>query len=381
MKNIPNTTHFCTHPFSGAQIHEGGLVMPCCNWDSNDRKGWPTLDDGLEKAVHHPRFQKVRNDMLNQIDTPGCRRCFENENAKGESSRTWSLEREKEWIKDSYSKNLFNKDFYQLRYLDATFSILCNLSCRMCSSNISTTFRKIVNGDSLPTSLDIDKFDLDISKLTYVKFVGGEPLMEPKHNLFIEKIVNEGVALENLNLIYHTNATKLPTQKILEVWKKCKSVQINLSIDAYGDINWKQRPGPYNWKDIENVCNKYKEWTRQYKNINVGISSVITKINVFYLQQLEEWINQFWNEEIKNDKNFFNAYCIEWPKQLSICDWHNNDLRKKEVKEYIVKLKNNKIKKHVLFWIESDVGKHHDSFIRENKKLNDYWKYDIDKYL
>jgi len=379
---VPNITHFCTLPFNGAQIDEEGKVTPCCNWDPSDQKGWPKLENGLHEALHHPRFQEVRSNMLNQIDTPGCRKCFENEKAKKESTRLSNLSRDKDWIKETYHNNLFNKDFHELHYLDTTFSILCNLSCRMCNSGVSSTYGKIVGKNKLADSFNISEVDIDVSKLNRLKFVGGEPLIEPKHNLFIEKIVSKGVKLKNLDLIYHTNATKLPTKAVQEVWKKCKSVQINLSIDAYGDMNWQQRPGPYTWNDIEKVCTQYKQWARDWKNINIRVSSVITKINVFYLHELENWINTFWGSEFKDkDSSFFGAYCIEWPKQLSICDWHNNEDKKQKVKEYLNKLEHKKIKNHILHWIDNDIGIYHQSFKYETSKLNEYWKYDIDKYL
>lgn len=381
-RETPNVKYFCSLPFNGAQINEEGTVKPCCNWDPADQNDWPNMKDGLTNAVQHPRFQEVRDNMLNDIYTPGCRRCFENERAKKDSTRLANLSRDKDWIKQNFDNNLFNKDFYELHYLDTTFSILCNLSCRMCSGMVSSTFGKIIEKDNITDSYDISEVDIDVSKLDRIKFVGGEPLMEPKHNLFLEKIVRDGVNLKNLDLVYHTNATKLPTKAVQEIWKKCKSVLINLSIDGYKDTNWIQRPGSYTWDDIERVCKQYKEWSQQSENIRIRVSSVITKINIFHLHELEKWIDDFWGQEFyEKDHSFFGAYCIEWPKQLSICDWYLNEEKKKQVNEYIFKIKNNKIRNHIKFWIKNNVGRSYGKFDYEQEMLNDYWKYDIDKYL
>ncbi len=379
---VLNVKYFCSLPFNGAQINEEGTVKPCCNWDPSDQKDWPTMEEGLTKAVQHPRFQEVRYNMLNNIYTPGCRKCFENEEAKKDSTRLANLSRDKDWIKETYDNNLFSKDFYELHYLDTTFSILCNLSCRMCSGGLSSTFGKIIKKDNITDSFDISEVDIDVSKLDRIKFVGGEPLMEPKHNLFIEKIVKSGVELKNLDLVYHTNATKLPTKAVQKVWKKCKSVLINLSIDGYGDINWKQRPGPYNWDDIERVCRQYKEWSKEWGNIRIRISSVITKINIFHLHELEKWIHNFWGKEYQErDNAFFGAYCIEWPRQLSICDWYLDEEKKKEVNEYIFNIQNKTIRNHIKYWINNNVGRRYGHFDKEQEMLNNYWKYDIEKYL
>lgn len=380
-REIPHINYFCSLPFNGAQIDEDGTVRPCCNWDPVE-KDWPTMQYGLANAVQHHRFKEVRHNMLNGINTPGCRRCFENERAKKDSSRLANLSRDRDWIRETNHNNLFSKDFYELHYLDTTFSILCNLSCRMCSGAVSSTFGKIIGKDNITDSYDISEVDIDVSKLDRIKFVGGEPLMEPKHNLFLEKIVSDGVDLKNLDLVYHSNATKLPSKAVQEIWKKCKSVLINLSIDGYRDTNWQQRPGPYNWDDIETVCKQYKEWSQEWKNIRMRISSVITKINIFNLHELEKWIDDFWGQEyLEKDEAFFGAYCIEWPGQLSICDWSLDEEKKQKVNEYIFKIRNKKIRKHIKHWINNVVARKYPTFNLEQKILSDYWKYDIDKYL
>ena len=382
--NVPNSTYFCTLPFSGAQINEFGVVTPCCNWDFNDRKGWPKLEDGgLEKAVQHPRFQEVRNNMLEQKPTSGCRKCFDNERAKSQSFRLWTLERDKEWIKESQQRNLFDKDFFEMRYLDSVFSILCNLSCRMCSSSVSSTYSKIVEPHKkVLKTPQLDLYDIDFSKLSYLKFVGGEPLMEPKHDQFIEKITQEDVDIPNLSLIYHTNATMLPNKKVQAVWKKCKSIQINLSIDGYGDINWKQRPGPYTWQDVEKVCKQYRLWAREWKNIKIRVSSVITKINVFHLHELEQWADTFWDKDMHHkDHSLFEAHCIEHPGELSICDWHDNLERKTQIKKYLQNIKRPYLRDHILYWLENVSSKTAFDYNIKSKRLDKYWKYDIDKYL
>ena len=42
-----------------------------------------------------------------------------------------------------------------------------------------------------------------LSELTHPKFVGGEPLMEHKHDTFIDRLLKEHNDLSKLHILYH----------------------------------------------------------------------------------------------------------------------------------------------------------------------------------
>ena len=100
------------------------------------------------------------------------------------------------------------------------------------------------------------------------------------------------------------------------------------------------------------------------------------------MHELEKWIHNFWGKEYQErDNAFFGAYCIEWPRQLSICDWYLDEEKKKEVNEYIFNIQNKTIRNHIKYWINNNVGRRYGHFDKEQEMLNNYWKYDIEKYL
>ena len=91
-------------------------------------------------------------------------------------------------------------------------------------------------------SFDLKYYDTDLSKLDFVKFVGGEPLLDKKHADFLTQIVSKSDNPENVRLFYNTNGTIIPKQEIFESWSKLKEVEVIFSIDAIGEANEILRP-------------------------------------------------------------------------------------------------------------------------------------------
>ncbi len=369
-------------PFEHAMVNGQGEVRPCCSWDVDvDKPGrWPNIQDaGLEAAVQHKSFKEVRRKLLAQEDVDGCRKCHQREQFQGSSFRTARLLKNKDWI----SKTKFNENTYTLRYLETAFSSLCNLACRMCWHGVSSTFhritrpgKKIEMGYNFPTEL----FDTNLKDMTEIKVVGGEPLMEKKHDNFIDKLIADNVDRSNLELIYHTNCTVLPSQRVLDFWKTCKSVQLSLSIDSYADNNIEQRPGPYTWNDLLTVANEYKRMADEWGNIHIAIGATVTKINVFHIHEMEQWVKDFWN-----CKNFigYDVQCAERPPKLSITDWHNDPVRKSKVLNYVnTYVISPHIRNHIKATIEDEPA-HGDveGFWQDQKHLDAYFGTDINEYV
>ena len=57
-----------------------------------------------------------------------------------------------------------------------------------------------------------------------------------QHIPLLEKIVEQGYA-KNIKLRYHTNATITPSNKIFELWKEYKYIDLSMSIDSYEEKN------------------------------------------------------------------------------------------------------------------------------------------------
>ncbi len=368
-------------PFIHAYLDAKGDVRPCCSWDievDDDSDPWPNIKDGLHNAVNDIKFEEVRDKVLRGVDVDGCRKCHHHERNEGFSFRIRRLLEDKEYIANTN----FNKNYHSLRYLETGFSSLCNLSCRMCWSGVSSTFHRITKpGQRVVGSYDwsVDEYDCDLSNLTHLKFVGGEPLMEQKHDIFIERLLNEHKDLSQLHILYHTNCTKLPSKQVQELWKRCRKIELSMSIDGYKDTNWIQRPGPYTWQDIVAVTDQFKAWSEEWGNMELRVGACLTKLNVFKMHELIDWTKTYF----RNTKGWIGLGfdVAERPREISIQDWNKDPVRVAQVTEYANTLaepyKSQAISGLHFIPAEGDI----ETFKYEQSKLNDYWGYKIDAYL
>lgn len=370
-------------PFEHAMINDDGYVRPCCSWDmevDKDDDPWPNIKEGgLSKAVHHKKFRQVRQDILNGKDVDGCRKCHLQEKVKGSSFRKYRNHTDRDFINSTE----FTADTHVLRYIETGFSILCNLSCRMCWAGLSSTYWRITRpGTKIGTAYNFNNgsYDSDLTQLSEIKVVGGEPLMEQKHDDFIHELIKQDIPDNQLKMTYHTNATMLPSKKVQEFWKRCKLIQLNLSIDSYDKNNWEQRPGPYTWQDILAVCDQYKEWAKEWGNIRLNIGGTLTKINIFHVHEMEQWVKDYWQGS--PGWGSYGFQLAERPVQLSITDWKNNPERVQQVTEYVnTKIESLELQRHILSAFEEPTASGNTDFDSNQKLLDEYYGYNILQWL
>jgi MoaA/NifB/PqqE/SkfB family radical SAM enzyme len=272
--------HFCPIPFHHFAIRPDGKAYPCCYF----RHESVPKDFNLSHPdlFNHPYLLEIREKLRNDQPVEGCIKCYENEKLTGSSMRT-------DYIKASY---LGFKDTPpqtpELTYIDLALSNVCNNRCRMCGPELSTNWyadaKKL--GMHIPSGLikhenNLDKYDL--SKLTYIKLIGGEPLMEQ------EKFINvlNKCNLKNLTILVTTNSTQIPETKLLDLLKQCKKVKWILSIDSYGKLNDFLRKG----SDWNLVANNIKWFENNFKG-NVNIHSVASIYNINVVNELIDYVGQ-----------------------------------------------------------------------------------------
>jgi sulfatase maturation enzyme AslB (radical SAM superfamily) len=174
---------------------------------------------------------------------------------------------------------------------------ICNAACIMCGSHNSTTWQKYErNISGKPHSLIEDEKKLvDIriqnilnlftdKEISLIKFVGGEPFESDTHIKFlkeIKKIVNT----KEISLIYTTNASKLPDNEILDIWKEFLDVKIDISVDGieehFNYIRW-----PLQWHQVEENIKFY----RDLKSIKLhSLAITLNPFNIYYYDRYVDW--------------------------------------------------------------------------------------------
>mgnify|MGYP000848786701 FL=1 len=287
-------SNFCIAPFVQSSIDAKGPTKPCCNYaHSVLDTGNINTDGSLEKAMHGPGMTKLREQFLANEQPDGCVKCWNEEKLHGEK---WSMRSNYNYQYTDFiaeEESNFTKDYFKLKYIETGFGNLCNLACKMCVPAISSTLFGIVKADANNKwkdgyLRDISYIDTDIRELDYIKLVGGEPMMERKHDQLLEQLIKDHPNPSNITIEYFTNTTKKPSQRVVDMWRQFGKIILNYSIDGYDKVNEYQRPGNYKWQDIEDVLDYYQELSKTI-DITQKVNSTITVANIMSIESLWQW--------------------------------------------------------------------------------------------
>jgi radical SAM protein with 4Fe4S-binding SPASM domain len=308
----------CALLWTHAAVDMDGVIAPCCRFKPKEYN-LPKIQEGFTAGWNGAVYDDIRRRMLSGEQLTNCFKCWEQEENTGSSMRTE--------YNNKYSEYINNPP--QLKYLEIGFSTHCNLACRMCSEDYSSTWYKINNPGKrvdLGFNLSQEYFDQDLSQLDEIKIVGGEPMMAREHDEFVDKLIETHYNLSNLRITYHTNGTILPSKKVIDFWQKLGDIRLYFSIDGVGKINEYQRPG-HNWQTIVNNIEYYKS-LRNKLNLTLGTHTTVTALNIFHIADIYEW----WQTTFK-DNDRMTIDTAEGPEHLVISNM--SDELKEKAKEYI----------------------------------------------
>ena len=259
MWNCPAIDH-------GVSIFPDGKIRPCCQTSAEYSKP-------LSEITNTARFQ----DLKSQNKPDACKQC-------------WSKE---EQGFDSYRMSFLRKvtDFPGIQFLDVRPSNQCNLKCRYCSPHFSNQWAKEL---AYPVTLNQTKFDdyFDLiltENLVEVYWCGGEPLIINDHYDMLEKLISDGLS-KNIKLRYNSNFTVIQykDKNVFDLWEQFKSVSINVSVDAVGEISNYIRSGS-DWNTISaNIDLALKKIEKNTK-ISISLSPVISLLSVWTLPELYKY--------------------------------------------------------------------------------------------
>ncbi len=308
----------CVLPFHHLFIGPGGQIKPCCmfNLDLNDRNKY--ISDG--SVFESELFENIRTNIRNDIPVNGCSRCYQQDTMSGDSYRKIFLKR----YKDMTNVDFTPPEKNELVFLEISFSNICNNRCRMCNPDYSTNWysdaKKI--GLHIPVKgiIETDTVikNLNLQQLKFIKISGGEPLMEQDKIIDLLSRCN----IENISLFLNTNATLLPSPELMDMLKKCKSVEVNLSIDAFGNLNDFLRKGSY-WSDVE----KNLKWF--YANFEkIRIHSTVTIYNSNCYDQLIDYVKEKF-PRIQHD--FMMVFELDWMRVCNLPEHAKENVREKNL--------------------------------------------------
>ena len=292
--------HFCVLPWIHFHAWPDKRVMPCCVADSTMPVAQVDGDQSILDMMNSERYNEIRKDMLDDIEVPECKRCFDLE-----LMGTWTMRQSHnkrrgldyvDYIAGNTQEDGALSEF-EMKYMDIRFSNLCNMKCRSCGPDCSSQWaqefvdkrgkdvfeeyfpnRKVVinNNDDQKFMVKLKPYLADVSE---VYFAGGEIIITPEHYECLDYWIENGQA-DTIELNYTTNFSTLHGYKnkdLLEYWKKFKNIQVWASLDAHGDLAECIRKGT-DWDKIVANIKKLKE---ELPNIQLQITPTISIWNVF----------------------------------------------------------------------------------------------------
>ena len=343
----------CKAPFTAALIDTNKGVRPCCVYDTSYFGN--IKEDSLLKIISSKEWKKLKEQMYTNEWPVACLPCKKREEVSG-----WSV------------RHLFNNGAFdvtgweeeKLTYLEFNGSNICNLSCLHCNAGFSSrwvtetnkaieihkTYEKTKresmawfdsvikyndddNGRSTkmhlpnPDLVIANLKELDLSNLRTINFKGGEPFLNSETTAIL-KYLDEQNILSQVSITVSTNGTYI-NDETLELLKKCKFINLYISVDGIGDLFNYIRYGDAKFEDIEPTIAKLNT----VPSINIQISVAVMNYNAFNLVDIRSWTIDMAvkYDKVNNRCGFSN--CLTHPTYLSLLTL-SDETRKELIEHY-----------------------------------------------
>lgn len=274
----------CYHPWAGLDISPQGEFKPCCKYKN-------TVANSLVEYQSSAELAQLKQDFLNGNQPAGCSRCWRDEEAGLPSKRI---------IDNEYVFQNSAPSLDSIKVLSLPFGNLCNLACRICNSGNSSKWSQEEQRlkDIFPTinirqpstfhrnSDFINSIKLLTSDLIRLEIPGGEPFYADKqiHKDFLEHFSQP----EKISLHYITNGTTQPGDELVQLWKKFRHVDIQISLDGIEE-KFEYNRWPSNWEIVKSNLDNYLALRSSMPNLQLSISHTVSIFTVYHLPEFLDW--------------------------------------------------------------------------------------------
>ena len=297
--------NLCLAPFIMTRPDVRGLNSPC-PFGAGD---WEHGHLNAQEQWDAEELNALRQKHLNNEQAPECNRCFTEEKV-GKPSLRQRLIGQYDGYKQYWGHRKIDvyEDFIKTeQYKNGPMVIVyrssnvCNLACRSCGAHDSNQFdpegREYLDkyGDGgpfvskfPPTHVPMAEWIPIADNIERLEFFGGEPLLNITQYEILQYLVDTDRA-KNVTLMYNSNATNKPTERLREQWKAFKSIEISLSIDGI-ESRFEYLRYPGKWETVLEVVD-------DLQNMNLGIPTklfgnmTMSMQNVLNIDEIMEWQN------------------------------------------------------------------------------------------
>lgn len=322
---VPNANIFCNSPWYELQIYWDGSLGFCCHeshkiYPDDRAQKYNIKNMSIREWMDSEPMRQARLKMFTDEDISFCSRCYHEEKHSSTSRRHRSNQKSVIFTKTDFdtsylqspglAKFQFSKD-HEGEYHGVPIDIhidlgnYCNLSCKMCepraSSAIAAQYVKWGITDAkkyLGTDWTRDEITWNrvleelsgIDKLKNVHFMGGETLITPRFEDFVDHMLSAGRT--DLNFSFVTNGTVF-RPKLMEKLMRFQRVGIEVSIETITPHNAYQRQGTDNDVVLRHI--KYYQQLCDNNKITLTMRPAISVLTIGYYHTLLEfcWRQRF----------------------------------------------------------------------------------------
>lgn len=302
----------CPLPWSGFILEPNGNIRNCSI--SADVLGNIFTGESIEDILYGAKNLKVKEDMLNEIETPPCRDCWGRES---KSSKVLSGSN-RDYFKRQINPNkvieiVEDPKAFKLRQVDVRWRNSCNLACVYCDSVFSSTWAKEMKEViKPPNEIYIDrvkKFVFDrVKDLDNVYLCGGEPLIMKENLELLNLLEKEN---KDVSIRVNTNLTNIRSG-IYEKLLTFKNVHWIISVESIGEYFEFIRYGA-KWSEWEKNLKQLKQESKergQRITFNMTWGAICS-------YQIFDAVDHFCNNLGFHPNSFFVNLLID-PKELDV---------------------------------------------------------------
>lgn len=274
----------CYAPWVTTYEYSNGNITPCCEWNSNLLTIKTDKHMSFEERFNHPVMQKIKDELLTSSKLPSaCKNCAVLEQHNQSSLREQFNERVERTERNTDWK--FDKDQFNLFHMDYRESNLCNFSCMMCGSSLSSTHAKIdgVYGKTgiLNNHHKLDMYLDNLDDVQIIHFLGGEPLLTDAMWTVLKEVKRRGLEGQmDVSIVTNGSLVHRNNDNLIDLLEGFSFVDIAVSIDCIGDQHnyWRQKN---TWAQLEANCKILYEWKQGRPNVNCVVRTAIGWPNAF----------------------------------------------------------------------------------------------------
>jgi len=344
---------FCIIPFVELELQPKGDVYVCCHSENPEQIGSLKEDSFIDiwNSQKLKDFrQKILDGKINELDH--CADCLACED-KG--MKSWRTVENKNWGETTLKMQEKPEVTEFPQSLSLRFSNVCNFACRTCKPATSTGwfedakilnpkghYQKVISyNEGNPVSKQVIPY---LSNVKHIYMGGGEPLLDEDHYILLKEIAENH---PHIQISYDSNLSILGLGKfkVLDLWKKIKTVRLTASVDGYGKKGEYIRKG-FSWKNYLDNWNKVKEVA---PNVSMQMNFTISIYNIFHVLEFIEEVKRLGMYE-DNNPDDFEISLVKEPIWLSIKSLSeaNKQTVYKKVTEYVANNDFGKTNNHLM---------------------------------